>query len=160
MLDDSLRRTLELRLRAKSGKTDINEGLFRPGGPLGNLTPKIDLAYQLYVMDRPQWHAMHGLAGIRNMFAHNLSMKFDAPGASLAAHFRKLTFHEGRTHYPSPLWDSDTGFELEPMRNRREVFVVNLKLALLWLMSDVHKHVPNSNEPVGVSFGAPNETPE
>ena len=40
MLDDTLRRTLEERLRDNK---DINKKLFRATGPLGNLGPKIDL---------------------------------------------------------------------------------------------------------------------
>lgn len=155
MLDDSLRRTLEQRLRPKSGKTDINDTLFRPGGPLGNLAPKIDLAHQLYVLDRPQWHALHGLGAIRNMFAHNLSMIFDAPDKKLTEHFAKLTLHDGLTHYPSPIWGDPGIFPLEPTLRRRDVFFVNLKLSLLLLMADIHKHVPWSNEPTGVTYAAP-----
>jgi hypothetical protein len=51
LLDDSIRQALELRLRAKDGKTDMNDKLFHIGGPLGNLQPKIDLGYQLYMLE-------------------------------------------------------------------------------------------------------------
>ena len=58
MLDDSLRQTLEWRLRHSEG---INSNL-DIGRPLGNLGPKIDLAYQLYVFERDTHDAFIGLS--------------------------------------------------------------------------------------------------
>jgi hypothetical protein len=103
LLDDSLRRALELRLRAKDGNTDMNEKLFRINGPLGNLQPKIDLGYQLYMLDKPYRNAMYGLAEIRNLFAHNLSMTFADTGTKMAIAFAKLTLHEGKEFYHSSI---------------------------------------------------------
>ena len=103
LLDNSLRQALELRLRAKDGNTDMNEKLFGVNGPLGNLQPKIDLGYQLYMLDKPYRNAMYGLAEIRNLFAHNLSMTFADTGTKMAIASAKLTLHEEKEFYRSSI---------------------------------------------------------
>lgn len=158
MLDDSLRQALELRLRPKDGETDMNDLLFKPAGPLGNMVPKIQLAYQLWMLDKPARNTMSGIAQIRNMFAHNLSMTFDSTDPKIVEGFKKLVMHKGRTHYPSPIWDGDTEHELETTETRRDVFIVNLQLVLLWLMGDHHKHQPWNNTPTGVTYAAPKKS--
>ncbi len=148
LLDTSIRRALELRMRRKDGKSDINEKLFKVGGPLGNTGPKIDLGYQLWMLDKPTRNTMYGLSEIRNLFAHSLSMTFDNAGKKITELSEKLVLHEGRTHYPSINdWPENTDVELEPTRNVREKFVVNLKLSLLTLMADYLKHEPWCNTP-------------
>jgi hypothetical protein len=104
LLDDSVRRALESRLRAKDGNTDMNEKLFRVGGPLGNLQPKIiGLGYQLYMLDKPHRNLMYGLAEIRNLFAHNLSMTFSDTSEAMKKASAKLTLHDGKKFYPPPI---------------------------------------------------------
>jgi hypothetical protein len=61
MLDDALRKALQSRLRPQDVNTDMNDKLFRIGGPLGNLSPKVDLAYQLYMVGKPERNTMHGI---------------------------------------------------------------------------------------------------
>jgi hypothetical protein len=58
MLEDSLRKTLEHRLRPDKG---MNDKLFKISGALGNLGPKIDVAYQLYMFEKPMRDAMYGI---------------------------------------------------------------------------------------------------
>lgn len=148
MLDDSVRRALEQRLRPKDGTTDMNNKLFRVGGPLGNTGPKIDLGYQLYMLDKPHRNAMHGLSEIRNLFAHNLSMSFADQGTKMKEASAKLLLHEGITHYPDPLLNMEDAMpELEPTTTPRDRFLVNLKLGLLWLAADYFKHESWSNVP-------------
>ena len=72
MLDDSLRHAIEQRLRFAK---DMNEKLFKVGGPLGNTAPKIDLGYQLYMFEKPMRNTMYGMTEIRNLFAHRLDMR-------------------------------------------------------------------------------------
>jgi hypothetical protein len=55
MLDDSLRISIERRLRFAK---DMNEKLFKIGGPLGNTAPKVDLGYQLYMFEKPMRNTM------------------------------------------------------------------------------------------------------
>jgi hypothetical protein len=143
MLDDSLRNALELRLRpAKS----TNDKLFGIGGPLGNTGPKIDLAYQLYMFEKPMLDAMHGLTEIRNLFAHRLDMTFFDAGKKFTGAVAKLTLHEGRTHYPNPFRNRlESDHELEPTDSVRGKFFVNLQICLIWLMGDRHEHLPWSN---------------
>jgi hypothetical protein len=159
MIDNSLRHALESRFRPKSGKTDMNEKLFRPGGALGNLQPKIDLAYQLYMLDKLVRNTLHGIAEIRNLFAHHLTMRFSSDDSNMKKALTKLALHVGRTHYPSALWDGDTEHLLEPIHQTRDLFFVNLKLALIWLMADSHKHEPWSNMPTRIRPGPPERMP-
>lgn len=146
ILEDSLRSALVDRMRAKDGKTDINEKLFRVGGPLGNFAPKIDLGYQLWMFEKPYRNAMYGISEIRNMFAHNLgNTSFSSKDEKMVGAFKKLELHEGNTHYPIP-W-ADNEHLIEPINSNRDVFFVNLKLCLIWLMSDTSKHQAYTNIP-------------
>jgi hypothetical protein len=147
MLDDSLRRALELRFRKSDG---MNDKIFRVTGALGNLGPKIDIAYQLYMFEKPMLNALHALAEIRNLFAHQMDMRFSSDATKMKEAIAKLTLHEGKTYYPSATEDSDTTYRLETIHQTRDLFIVNLKLALIWLMSDRGKHAPGSNFPVPV----------
>jgi hypothetical protein len=81
---------------------------------MGNTGPKIDLGYQLYMFEKPARNTMHGMIEIRNLFAHRLDMTFDDNGEKLKQAAAKLTFHEGRTHYPTPFENLDSVYELEP----------------------------------------------
>ena len=70
VLEDTLKNAMISRFRSSAGhRTNVNEKLFRPGGPLGFLTPKIDLAYQMYMFEKPIRNAMYGIADIQNLFA-------------------------------------------------------------------------------------------
>ena len=69
MLDDSLTHVLEYRLR----KSTMTKQLFDQNKALFSAAPKIDLAYLLYVIEKPMMQAMHGISDIRNMCAHDLS---------------------------------------------------------------------------------------
>ena len=144
MLDDTLRRTLEERLRDNK---DINKKLFRATGPLGNLGPKIDLSYQLFAFSNEARNTLYGISEIRNFFAHHLDASFDAKDKPLVDAFKKLTLHEGRQHYPDPFTQNDSEHEIESINTKRGTFLVNLQLGLIYLMSDRLSHVPNSNLP-------------
>jgi len=155
MLDDALRRTLESRLRPQDGNTDMNDKLFRVAGPLGNLGPKIDLAYQLWMFDKPIRNAMYGLSEIRNLFAHNMNMNFSADSEKMKTALAKLTLHEGKTHYPHPILGGISEERIERIVGPKEKFIVNLKFCLIWQMVDLRSHYPNSNIPR--NYSPPNE---
>jgi hypothetical protein len=61
---------------------------------------------------------------------------------------KKLTLHEGRTHYFSPFSEETIRSIIEPTDTVRDKFFANLKLCLLWLMGDHQRHLPNSNSPL------------
>jgi hypothetical protein len=145
LLEQSLQIALEHRFRP--GKR-INKELFKVGRPLGNLRAKIHIGFQLYMLDIPVREVMYGLTEIRNLFAHNLSMSFANTGDRMLSALAKLTLHEGKTHYPSPLLGSDTEYELEQTTSPRDKFIVNLKLCLIWLMADNIKHEMWTNTPI------------
>lgn len=147
MLDDALRKALESRLRPQDGNTDMNDKLFRIGGPLGNLSPKVDLAYQLYMVGKPERNTMHGISEIRNFFAHNLRMTFHSPSEKLSKSMEKLTLHEGRSKYPHPFNRIDSEFSIEAITSEKLAFIVNLKLCLIHRMMDRDTHFPNSCVP-------------
>jgi len=152
ILEDALKNAMTLRFRSTAGQNaDINEKLFRVGGPLGFLMPKIDLGYQLYMFDKPTRNAMYGIADIRNLFAHRLDMNFESIERKMTEAANKLTLHQGRTHYPNPFTGEDhleTPI-IEPTNTIRDKFLVNLKLCLLCLMGDTSHHILWSNIPTG-----------
>jgi hypothetical protein len=165
ILEDALREAMIERFRDVTGhNADMNEKLFRVGGPLGFFMPKIDLGYQLHMFEKPIRNAMYGIADIRNLFAHQLDMTFDSTNSKLIEATKKLTLHEGRTHYPIPNWDSQNlGYELEPTATTQGKFFVNLKLCLIWLFGDRNRHHPNCNIPITwgpMQFASPNTPPE
>jgi hypothetical protein len=91
MLDESLRRTIEMRFRPHE---NTNKRLFSIGGGLGNLGPKIDLAFQLYMINSSMWKAMKGINDIRNELAHQLDTSFNSTRPKFVAALKKLTLHE------------------------------------------------------------------
>lgn len=112
---------------------------------MGNLGPKIDLAYQLYAIDKPTRNASYGISEIRNLFAHNLSASFDSTDKKLLGLLGKLALHEGRTHYPFHQAERDSEYEIPPTRTNVDKFIVNLQIAVLLLMRDRSRHVTSSN---------------
>ena len=148
ILEDSLREAMISRLRSSGGhKVDINEKLFRVGGPLGFFMPKIDLGYQLYMFEKTVRNAMFGIAEIRNLFAHQLDMTFFSGDTKMVAAASKLKLHEGRSFYPVPWTEQDSDYAIEPAVTTREKFLVNLKLCLIWLMGDHTRHQLDCNIP-------------
>ena len=120
----------------------------KPENALGNTTPQIDLLYLLGALDDKTCKAMKGLAGIRNYFAHHTNPSFNSQDEDFVSRsIKRLTLHEGRTYYPHRLWGPDTTIPLEPVNTRRDQFIVNLKLALVFLMRDRVSHAAHSNVP-------------
>jgi hypothetical protein len=153
------------RFRDTAGhNVNVNDKLFRVGGPLGFFMPKIDFGYQLYMFEKPIRNAMYGIADIRNLFGHQLDMTFESSNNKLIDAANKLTPHEGRTHYPIPHWEAQNSeYELEPTSTIREMFFVNLKLCLIWLFGDYNRHQLNSNIPLTwgpMQFASPDKPPE
>ncbi len=141
MLDDSLRRALEHRLRPHD---NINDKLFRVTGALGNTVPKIDLAFLLYMFEKPVRNTMYGIAEVRNCFAHNMSLKLDDDYKRLNDAFSKMTAHVNREYYTLPNGVVSTDLPIEPTTSRRAHYVVSLKLCLIDLMADFNRHQPHS----------------
>jgi hypothetical protein len=151
LLDHSLDVVLRSRMRAQTGKLDVNEKLFRVNGPLGNLGPKIDLGYQLYVFEKMTRNAMYGITEIRNFFGHRMEMSFDSDDAGFKAAIEKLKLHEGRTHYPHPLPFAAGGTEkpeLDRINSNKDRFMVNLRLCLIELFKDHRRHQVDCNFPI------------
>ncbi len=145
MLDQTLRQTLEDRFRDNKDK---NNKLFKPTGPLGSLGPKIDLAFQLYVFEKHVRESFYGLSEVRNYFAHRLDASFSSHDKPLNNALAKLSLHENRSHYPHPNTRTDSDFEIEHIANNRDVFLVNLKVGLIFLMADRLNHTLFTNTPL------------
>ena len=146
LLDAALDRTLSERLRKDK---DIVRKLTKVGGALGNAGPKIDLLYLLHGMDEPARNTMYGLSEIRNFFAHHLDASFDSKKDQMINAVEKLTLHKGLIHYPHHLAAKrTTKTAIEHIKNNRDLYLVNLRLALLSLMRDRVSHVPWSNTPI------------
>ena len=117
----------------------------KPENALGNTTPQIDLLYLLGALDDKTCKAMKELAGIRNYFAHHTNPSFNSQDEDFVQSIKRLTLHEGPHYYPHRLWGPDTTIPLEPVNTRRDQFIVNLKLALVFLMRDRVSHAAHSN---------------
>jgi hypothetical protein len=96
LLDEALRRTLEERLR----ESGVRASLFRIEGPLGNVGPKIDLAYLLYAIEKETREAAHGIAGVRNFFAHNLGASFSSQDEKFLERAKKAQAPRGADALP------------------------------------------------------------
>jgi hypothetical protein len=70
IVEEQLLQSIHLRLRRSS----VQQIIFKPTGSLGGFTPKIDLGYLLHMYEKPQRTAFIGIAEIRNVFAHKLTM--------------------------------------------------------------------------------------
>lgn len=145
ILDDTLRRTLSQRLRDDK---NIRDKLFKPGGPMGNMVPKIDLLYMLSDFDKQVRNSLYGLADVRNFFAHNLNASFDSKAQKMKAAVEKLTLHESKKYYPHHIYGGDTKKIIEATKTSRAIFIVNLKLCLIALMHDRLSHDVWSNKPL------------
>jgi len=141
MLDDSRQNALEYRLR----KSNISARMFKIGGALGNTAAKTDLAYLLYMVEKPMLQAMEAISEIRNLFAHQLSMSFEGASDPMDKAFKKLHLHIGKTYYPDPFTNSDSTYEIGPTTTRRGQYIVNLQLVLIHLMGDYKRHAPHGN---------------
>jgi hypothetical protein len=154
ILEQRLEQSLRLRLR----RGDTVEKLFNPGrGALGTFVVKIDLGYVLRMYEKDEHTALTGIAEIRNLFAHRLGMSFSEE--SVQKSIGKLKLHTKRSHYPAPLWDSDTDIEIDPPKDDLALFLVNLRIALALLTRDRLRHQSWSNEPTNRTFSPPVEIP-
>jgi hypothetical protein len=157
LLDEALRLTLKERLR----ESGVSNKLFRVNGALGNLGPKIDLAYLLYAIDKPTRAAAEGISEIRNFFAHNLDASFNSEHNDMLDALGQLTLHDGRTHYPFHQGEYDTEHKIPAISNNVDKFVINLQLVLLFLMRDRSRHVTWSSYMLpGWTPTAPQEMPQ
>jgi hypothetical protein len=145
LLEETLTRTLSERLR---NDPDSLDKLTKPGGPMGFAVPKIDMLYMLGAFDRATRNGMHGLAEVRNFFAHHIDATFDSSCKKMADAMSKLKMHEGRTHFPHHLYKNRNGLKIESARNNRGKFILNLKIALLLLMRDRVSHAAWSSAPL------------
>jgi hypothetical protein len=145
LLDDHVQRTLSERLR----NSRVAVWLLKTDAPLGNVGPKIDLLYLLHAIDKPTFKALRGIAGVRNFFAHNLTASFESTDERFLEGMCNLTLHEGRSRYPHHLYSwRESEQPIEPIKDKRDQFVVNLKLGLIALMQDRVCHRTHSNQPL------------
>jgi hypothetical protein len=134
MLDQSLRLSIECRLRADR---DMLRKIFAPNGTLGDTTRKIDVAYMLSIVEKDIHGALSGIAEIRNLFAHSLSMRLDAQDPKMQSALKRLTLHEGKTEYPHPTEGRGSHVEIEPIKATLDRLIINMKFCLIALNGDV-----------------------
>lgn len=145
LLEESVERTLRERFHHDD---DMANNILKPDKALGNLGPQIDVLYMLGAFDKTQRAAMKSLVFVRNFFAHDIKATFASIDKEFLRHVSRLKMHEGRKHYPNNLYGPDTDLEIEKVENNRDRFIVNLKLALIFLMRDRIGHEPYSNQPL------------
>jgi hypothetical protein len=101
---------------------------------------------------------------IRNYFAHNLDMSFEAAKyPEMAKALAKLVLHEDRTMYPDVFITADTpsDFPIGEIKTMQDRFLANLKMALILLGKDHDTHLTWSNAPSNVTFSRapPSQSP-
>jgi hypothetical protein len=139
LLEQRLTSMLQGRLRPSK---KVIERLFKPTGPMGPFANKIHLAYLLHMYPPIIYEHMLAICDIRNKFAHTLNFgNFHIK--ALDDQFRKLTLHEKLAHYPS--LPGAKPVKIEHCENRSQIFIVNLKILLMYLLFDHEKHMPESN---------------
>ena len=89
--------------------------------------------------------ALQGTHRIRNYFAHTLDASFTSPDKEFLDNFKRLTLYEDRSHYPHPLFGPNSDVQIETTITNQDRFIVNLRIALLFLMRDRVSHHPYSN---------------
>ncbi|SRR5713226_3260197 len=95
ILEDHLTIVIKSRLLHKSIKKGKNpiEDMFRGGGPLGDFSNKIDLAYLLGCISAAAAEELHSIRRIRNAFAHQMQTS-DFENDKVAALCAKLKIWE------------------------------------------------------------------
>lgn len=73
MIENRLERALRARMPHNDSKT--LERIFRPSGPLGTFSSKIDLAFLSGLLSKVAFEDMKNFKEIRNSFAHKLNIK-------------------------------------------------------------------------------------
>jgi hypothetical protein len=150
MIEETLRRSLELRLRASG----LVERLFSPNRATGTYAAKVDLGYLLGMYEKEVHGTLEKMGAIRNAFAHRLSIKsFDH--AALRDNWSTLTLHTAYKRYPHPFHAGES-IEVEPCTTKRECFIINARIIMVLLMRDMRLHSPNSNLPQPLP-AAPNQ---
>jgi hypothetical protein len=154
MLEEHVNYTLKERLL---DEPNLLENLIGIGGALGNLGPKIDLLRLLGVIDEKNGNALKGIAEVRNFFAHNMDASFDSLDRKFNGAMNRLTLHEGRTHFPHHLFGPDGKRQIEPIRSKRDQFIVNVQLGLIALMRyrvghDAHTNRKRTDEELLAMF--------
>ena len=154
ILDQSLRLALEDRMRPDK---DRRRFLFRSTGPFGGQN-KVILGYLLYMYDKEIHDALDAIYMIRNSFAHNLEMSFDSKDADFVKAMEKLTLHVGKTSWPGIILIAGESVgqnpPIDPVTDGQSRFLVNLKIALTYLLEDNRTHFPHSNIPIQLAAQA------
>lgn len=145
MVEQRLEISLKHRLRSHEY---THKQLFKPSGPLGPFKNKIDLGFLLYMYEKSMWLALTGISQIRNKLAHRLDQTFSNGDEEFNQAIKHLTLHTGVRFYPNPFLWCDTEERLRKPTTNRQIFVTNVKLALIVLMRDMLVHLPHSNQPV------------
>jgi hypothetical protein len=148
ILDDTLRQTIAQRLMDDKDRVDK---LFNVGRALGNMEPKIDLLYLLGGLAKPVRNCLYGIVTIRNHFAHHLDATFESDDSKMKGAWGQLALHQDRQFYPHHLFDQDSENEIEKIETKRDIFTVNLKMCLIWLMRDRVSHKDWSSQPLSES---------
>jgi len=144
VVEEALLQSLILRTRTSS----IQELMFNPGRPLGDFFAKINLGYLLNMYEANEQSALVGIAEIRNLFAHRLTISsFDGVDEKIATSFTRLKLHEKYKSFPSPFWDGNIEYVIPECKTRREVFTTNVQVLLFLLMRDMRVHLAGTNVP-------------
>jgi hypothetical protein len=140
LLEQRLTNALEARLRSSK---KVIERLFKPTGPMGPFANKVHPAYLLHMYPSIIYEHILAMCDIRNKFAHTLHFgNFHIK--QLDDQFRKLTLHGRLKFYPH--LPGMKKVKIEHCENRSQIFIVNLKILLLYLMYNYEKHMPESNQ--------------
>jgi hypothetical protein len=106
--------------------------MFGVKGLLATFQAKADLAYALSLINAEVFQCLRGIAAVRNLFAHTLSLSFNEPSKRMIDALAFLKLHETRTHYAK---DFNPDWRIEPIKDNRSKFQTNAVICY-FLLSD------------------------
>lgn len=94
-VEDHLTRVIKWRLVQEpvNKNKNVAEDMFRPGGPVGDFSNKIDMAYLMGCISKEAWKELETIRRIRNDFAHKMKI-FDFDITSIADRCANLKLWE------------------------------------------------------------------
>jgi DNA-binding MltR family transcriptional regulator len=124
---------------------DIQQGLFRPSGPLGSFSSRIDLARLLGIIEPRIHKTLHVIREIRNEFAHKPQPRdFNFPRIKdLCANIDVSL--DIRAHNRTT--DETYRITLRPDGSSRTAFMKSIKLLLFCLSMEINRMPPRRPAP-------------
>lgn len=136
LLDAKLEESLKERLR--KGRT--LEEFFGIAGPLGQMVHRAQLGYLLELYDKDAYNTIIGIARIRNLFAHHLSLNFNSNNKKLMEAFSTLKYRTMKETFHFDEQSNECRSKYESITERRELFLSHLRWVISVIIREGYLH--------------------